>query len=378
MAGFDFGPVREELEATMRSRGFTLIELLVVIAIIAVLIALLLPAVQAAREAARRSQCVNNLKQIGLALHNYHDVNGSFPMGAGSGMYSLGSYNSKHNWSIHASILPQLGQTPIYNAINFSWGTADAPTQIPTYPINSTAIGTQINSFLCPSDARGTTKEASYGSANNDYFGCIGATTDTLGLLTGTAYAAGAPNLSKVPTSGLFGYQQSKSINTITDGTSNSIAFAESTVGVNNGQPAQKLNGVTGVGISNNALQQTLVATPAMVSTLQQAFTTCGTAWRTKGPDAQRGDAWATGGMAMTLFNTVAPPNAYSDTWSYCGQNGSGTMASISNADSYHPGGVNVLMADGHVAFIKDSINLATWWALGTIGNGEVISSDSY
>src|SRR5437899_9766695 len=98
--------------------GFTLIELLVVIAIIAVLIALLLPAAQAAREAARRSQCVNNLKQIGLALHNYHDVNGSFPMGAGSGMWDTNVYQAKQGWSIHAAILPQLADMPRTNAIN--------------------------------------------------------------------------------------------------------------------------------------------------------------------------------------------------------------------------------------------------------------------
>ncbi len=234
----------------MRRRAFTLIELLVVIAIIAVLIALLLPAVQAAREAARRSQCVNNLKQIGLALHNYHDVNGTFPMGAGSGMYSLGSYNSKHNWSIHAAILPQLGQTPIYNSINFNWGTADAPTQIPTYPINSTAIQTQINTFLCPSDPNGTAQEASYGDANNDYFGSVGATTDTLGYQTnGKGFGTGAASLATVPFSGLFGFQMSKSIANVTDGTSNSVAFAESTVGSASAAPKQRLIGLTGIGI---------------------------------------------------------------------------------------------------------------------------------
>ena len=80
----------------------------------------------------------------------------------------------------------------------------------------------------------------------------------------------------------------------------------------------------------------------------------------------------------MTLFNTVATPNGSNDAWAYCGQNGSGTMATFSNADSYHPGGVNVLMADGSVKFIKDSINQTTWWALGTIAGGEVIGGDSY
>ena len=357
------------------ARGFTLIELLVVIAIIAVLIALLLPAVQAAREAARRTQCVNNLKQIGLALHNYHDVNGAFPMGAGSGWYTTKSpfYNLKHTWSIHAAILPMMGQSPIYNAINFNWGTADNQGQIPTFPINSTAIRTQISGYLCPSDPNGPTDFVSGTlDANNDYFGCIGDTTNTLGGLS-----SGAPSLAAVSYTGLFAFQQSKAIRDVTDGTSNSIAFSESTVGTSTEAPRQRLIGMVNISMPGAALQYNAFNDPVDVLA---GLTACNAAWSAgKGSiDKQRGDAWATGGLAMTLFNTIATPNAYNDSWAYCGAGGSGTTATFSTADSYHPGGVNVLMADGHVRFIKNTVSQNIWWSLGTIAGGEVISADSY
>src|SRR5689334_17785574 len=159
-----------------RRRGFTLIELLVVIAIIAVLIALLLPAVQAAREAARRAQCVNNLKQIGLALHNYHEVNNTFPMGCSSGMWSgVGVYSVKQNLSPHAAMLPFLGETPIYNAFNFNWGAEDS-TSVLCYKINSTAQNATLKEFICPSDPNAGVPDHNNVANTNNYYGSVGTT----------------------------------------------------------------------------------------------------------------------------------------------------------------------------------------------------------
>src|SRR5947209_18173235 len=140
---------------SMRRRGFTLIELLVVIAIIAVLIALLLPAVQAAREAARRAQCVNNIKQLGLAMANYHSVNDSFPPG-GLAAYrtqpSPGVYTTPYcSWSCFAFMLPQMEQTGLYNAINFAFGTGQGDSVAGL--INATVIRTRLNTMICPSDS---------------------------------------------------------------------------------------------------------------------------------------------------------------------------------------------------------------------------------
>jgi prepilin-type N-terminal cleavage/methylation domain-containing protein/prepilin-type processing-associated H-X9-DG protein len=364
-----------------RRQGFTLIELLVVIAIIAVLIALLLPAVQAAREAARRAQCVNNLKQIGLALHNYLEVNNVFPMGAGSGQYDPPNtyYSAKHNWSIHAALLPQMSQLPIYNAINFNFGTASG-TGPQAYYINSTATQTQISGFLCPSDPNATASEVTgFATGNNCYFGSIGATTDTLGTNSSSPATNGAASLAAVPYSGLFAFQQAKGLQAVTDGSSNTVAFAESTVGASTAVLGQRLTGMNSVtAIPTTALLLNAATNQPQV---QAAITACDTAWNTKAGgkiDIQRGDTWTTGGMAMTLFNTVVAPNGENDEWAYCGRDSSGTFATFSNADSYHAGGVNILLADGHVQFIKNSVNLRTWWALGTIAGGEVIGSDTY
>ena len=162
-----------------RHRGFTLIELLVVIAIIAVLIALLLPAVQSAREAARRAQCTNNLKQIGLALHNYHQAIGTFPMGNTLGYSYVGTQTSWGTFSAHAQMLPYLEQTPIYNSCNFNWdiwyGTGAN--------INATVWNTKVNAFLCPSDAKAGQ------TSLNSYYGSFGTGTNPWASQTNGIFA---------------------------------------------------------------------------------------------------------------------------------------------------------------------------------------------
>ncbi|MDR3635995.1 MAG: DUF1559 domain-containing protein [Isosphaeraceae bacterium] len=348
----------------MRSRsrdGFTLIELLVVIAIIAVLIALLLPAVQAAREAARRAQCVNNLKQIGLGMHNYHSSINSFPMGSSQGPYDLNNnttgFPAWDSWSAHALMLGYLEQGALYNAANFNF--AVAWTGQPSAVINSTVYQSRVGLFLCPSDGNA-------GKTNlNSYHGSIGTTTFNC-----------CNNPGAVNTTGVFGYARGSAVADITDGTSNTIAFSEALVGnaFSGPLPGNSTGNVPSAGAAN----QTNVAGLAnALQLLKQDDQTCYTAFLTNGQTG-RGEHWGCGAMGYSLFNTVYPPN--STKWSACRMDccAQAEHAHYQNANSNHSGGVNVLMCDGSVKFIKSSIGWNIWWGLGTISLGEVIAADSY
>ncbi len=349
-------------------RAFTLIELLVVIAIIAVLIALLLPAVQSAREAARRIQCTNNLKQIGLALHNYHDVNNSFPMGSGQCLTgSPNTYSSKQGMSAQLAMLPQMEQTPLFNAFNFNWGI-DENTGTILFKVQSTAMNTQVKAFLCPTDPA----SGSSFTNSNSYFGCVGTTTN----LINTAAGPFPPRMANLQTTGLFAFQNVSGIRDATDGTSNTIAFSESTVGSTSRRKGERGVGMRNVSIPAGAQVTDASANPA--ATLS-GLAACNAAYTAQSYqiDQQRGKNWSHGAMAFTLFNSVAKPNSI-DKWTYCSSSGSGAASTFSATDSYHPGGVNVLMGDGSVKFLKDAINQNIYWALGTKANGEVISADAY
>jgi prepilin-type N-terminal cleavage/methylation domain-containing protein/prepilin-type processing-associated H-X9-DG protein len=353
----------------MKHRGFTLIELLVVIAIIAVLIALLLPAVQAAREAARRAQCVNNLKQIGLAMHNYHDIQGSFPMGSGNCLYTLpNGYAGKQGLSAHTAMLPQMEQTAVYNAINFSFGT-DETTGDYCHDVNVTAINAQIATFVCPSDI----VSGDFFPSSNNYFASVGTTTNLID--TSTVTYPTPPPMSLLPTTGMFGFQRVIKIAEIVDGTSNTVAFAESTVGNPNAALGNKNIGIVSIAIP--AAAQVYDAEQSAAAVIS-ALALCDKSWQSKSGtvDNQRGKTWFHGSMAFALINTVATPN--SALWTYCSSTTSGSAATFSEADSYHSGGINVLLGDGSVRFVKNTVNRLTWWSLGTKSNGEVISADAF
>jgi prepilin-type N-terminal cleavage/methylation domain-containing protein/prepilin-type processing-associated H-X9-DG protein len=384
---------------TGKRRGFTLIELLVVIAIIAVLIALLLPAVQAAREAARRSQCTNNLKQIGLAMHNYHQGVGTFPIGNGQGARDL-NYSTKYSnwtdWGAMSMLLPYMEQGPIANAINFSFCSGGGYGA----QVNATAALKLISAYMCPSDTN-----VGYGGAPpsnqalvtawgqtcyppniNSYRGSIGTTTSTWGWTTGYMQCQPDPMGFATPqpctafSTGLFVYYISNGIQQVTDGTSNTIAYSESLVGD---------NGTLSVSHRNNSVGNVGGATAAQVpdasvinyqTVLVPALNACTQQYlQNNGTNATNGNRWGWGAVGISLFNTVVTPNSKQFPWNTCSASGGGPdNSTFSNAQSNHPGGVNAMFADGSVRFIKDSISPQTWMALGTKSNGEVITADSY
>jgi prepilin-type N-terminal cleavage/methylation domain-containing protein/prepilin-type processing-associated H-X9-DG protein len=379
--------------------GFTLIELLVVIAIIAVLIALLLPAVQSAREAARRAQCVNNLKQITLAAANFESVNGYYPPAWGPHpFYSPGTFDfttcppsgypgpnqlDGGRTNVFALILPYMEQGANYAAFNTQWDiniTVTATGFVSTP--NNTAQTSLINSYICPSDP--ATQRIGLSIAYANYVACIGTTAAEEG---GSTYSNMEPQSSRW---GIYiaqtDYTQGTCVGgapnpnynklapvtvaAVIDGTSNTAAFSECKRGHELvSPPLVAFEPTVCVALFNDATATNNFLPPMCDPNLRTL------SYRYRNQEYYRGFG-PTG-----FYNHTTPPNyQYVDCGTYADSTSPNNFSRTHlAARSYHAGnGVNVSFADGSVRFVKSTVNLTTWNALGTRAANEVVSADSY
>jgi prepilin-type N-terminal cleavage/methylation domain-containing protein/prepilin-type processing-associated H-X9-DG protein len=380
-------------------RGFTLIELLVVIAIIAVLIALLLPAVQAAREAARRAQCTNNLKQLGLSVHNDHQQQNVIPP---TNMF-LGPGAADNGWGWNASwavfMLPNLEQQPLYNAYNFSV-RADANGAVAQGLANTSVTYTAVATFSCPSDNQKVRPLQPYAPTN--YVGNHGG-PGTIRMWSGTIVeflTSGPPGSTILPPGtywwgadsnlGFFGFEG------VTDGTSNTALFSEKLLGWPNGNQGGSLNVASpearrGIYTPSNmpgSFNQGTTGNPSGLALAQQGVQVC-KSLNPASSGVASGNSWLSGfswaiayewhwvNSGYSHYNT---PNGFiclnmnTDPQPGVWGGGVGAVSPSSN----HSGGINVCFTDGSVRFVKDTVNPQTWWAIGSRNGGEVVGSDQY
>jgi prepilin-type N-terminal cleavage/methylation domain-containing protein/prepilin-type processing-associated H-X9-DG protein len=369
-------------------RGFTLIELLVVIGIIAVLIGLLLPAVQSIREAGRRIQCANNLKQIGLALHHYHDSFGVFPPGGITGFKPRGRVMDDQTWgtiwkanwlSWRALTLPQMEQNPLYNGINFDMQADRGEVSSSLYTLYTTVMRT----WLCPSDATNGGGLLPQGGADGQWGGSsIDPATGQPGSVTLVANYAGSfgDNYCGGPLNGGLPWE-TYPIDNLPPGRPR-IGW-HGFWGTSLGPPP---NFVIGGGQLRGVFDYLTLQTVRLASISDG---TSNTLMVGEVIPSRRADSnfWeSNGGTAGTTVPLGWNSNTFPTSDPLCENNWDGVDAPVGcrfsaaakGFVSMHPGGANFLFADGSVKFLKNGISLATYCALGSRNGGEVVSADAY
>jgi prepilin-type N-terminal cleavage/methylation domain-containing protein len=350
--------------APRAKRGFTLIELLVVIAIIAILIALLLPAVQQAREAARRTQCRNNLKQLGLAIHNYHDNFNMFPRFVQGPAISGARGDEWRNYSAHTMLLPYIDQAPLYNLVSQAISQnrvaigADAAWPTSAEGTAPFSLNTRkLPAFLCPSD----TQPGDRVDWNN-YAASMGANKGHVG---------GAEEA--IDQNGIFNRYVTVRMADINDGTSNVLAFSELVTtdqGARDGSQANLARVREGNGIAGGNADPD--AFPAITKANVDAWGVAATPLTAINP-SRIGERWYRGVMGSTGFNTLLTPNSKIPNTTFhcanCGIDGRGLIG----ARSKHVGGVHALMCDGSVRFVGENIDWVTWNRAGSRNDGATL-----
>jgi prepilin-type N-terminal cleavage/methylation domain-containing protein/prepilin-type processing-associated H-X9-DG protein len=390
------------IDRTRWRRGFTLIELLVVISIIGVLIALLLPAVQSARESARRTQCVNNLKQLGLAVASYITQHTVLPAQTFETTTLIGGQPVVVWWaSWAAGLLPHIEQTVIYDAINFQLPMLEMTA--PIYGANTTAALSTINTLLCPSESASPAVTYTPGGAGAGFSGQF-AVSNYAGNYGGPAMiraCSGTIIPIKAKNNVIFNLMMAAGQTppatagtirpqAIIDGMSNTALLSEHLLAANGLQGAGAAITAGNVNGKRGLFQ---VAVPVVIDQASTANAQAFVAACKGVPGATAATSQNCFGVQWLLSTDYATANnAYSHVMSPNGISCTGTpdpSGFVSNptwggigaaitATSNHPAGVNVCFGDGSVKFIKDAIDLKTWWALGTRGGREIISGDAY
>jgi len=337
-------------DCVSRARGMTLIELLVVVSVVAVLVAITLPAVYAAREASRRAWCQSNLRQIGMALQGYAADHSVLPFGVGAdndGAFAQFASPDSRRFSLQTQILPYVEQSALFNQINFAMSpffpdmTGD-PKVVTGCGPNETAARSSIELFLCPSDSDRMSQRL---WGKNNYRSC-----------SGSSWAGRAGN-------GLFGQITSVRFSQIADGLSNTAAFGERIRGDDDDALVDMdsdLFGFMRPGTTEQTFRQwceTLTAAKAATLILH---------------DSNAGHTWLEGNMTWTRYNHFMPPGRQS-----CKQHLTWDGVAMT-ANSRHSRGVNLLLADGAVRFVSNSVDAKAWQALGTIAGGEMIEREAF